>query len=102
MPGTGPSVNHPAATSPEVSPEIAAAASLYRQARAEGRREADAEIAAALLGQNTGYRARMDADQELAAYGAGGRAHFGDPRPGDFPGRARRPATQYELEAEAG
>lgn len=29
---------------------------------------------------------------ELARWGPGGREHFGDPRPGDFPGRGARAA----------
>jgi hypothetical protein len=28
-----------------------------------------------------------DAELEMLRYGPGGRKHFGDPRPGDFPGR---------------
>jgi hypothetical protein len=40
-----------------------------------------------------------DAELEIRRYGPGGRAHFGDPRPGDFPGRdVRQP--EPELEAE--
>jgi hypothetical protein len=66
----------------------------------EGRQLADMEIAAGLLGQNNEVRARMAADQELAAYGPGGRDRFGDPRPGDFPGRGT--AAEPEQEAEAG
>jgi len=29
------------------------------------------------------------AELEVLRYGPGGREHFGDPRPGDFPGRRR-------------
>jgi hypothetical protein len=39
-----------------------------------------------------------DAELEVARWGPGGRAHFGDPRPGDFPGRQREP--EPELEAQ--
>lgn len=33
------------------------------------------------------------ADLEVRRWGPGGRAHFGDPRPGDFQGRAREVAA---------
>lgn len=65
-----------------------------------GRGLADMEVAAGLLGQSNDYRARLAADQEVAAYGPGGREHFGDPRPSDFPGRAAQ--HEAEQEAEAG
>jgi hypothetical protein len=48
------------------------------------------------------------AELEERRWGPGGRAHFADPRPGDFPGRGARPHPQtgpepdQELEAEAG
>jgi hypothetical protein len=35
-------------------------------------------------------------------WGPGGRVHFADPRPGDFPGRGTRPQPEPETEAEAG
>lgn len=40
-----------------------------------------------------------DAELEAERWGPGGREHFGDPRPGDFPGRAR---LEAERELEAG
>lgn len=42
-----------------------------------------------------------DAGLELERWGPGGREHFGDPRPGDFPGRGavREPEAEPELEA---
>lgn len=43
------------------------------------------------------------AELEGRRWGPGGRAHFGDPRPGDFPGRVpaqRQPEPEPELEAE--
>ena len=74
-----------------------------QQAYQLGRQGADMEVAAGLLGENNEYRASMAADQELAAYGPGGREHFGDPRPGDFPGRAAaEPEQEAEYQAEAG
>ena len=40
------------------------------------------------------------AELEEKRWGPGGRAHFADPRPGDFPGRgARQPEPELELEA---
>lgn len=47
------------------------------------------------------------AELETRRWGPGGRAHFGDPRPGDFPGRGSQahtdtPETEPEREAQAG
>jgi hypothetical protein len=43
--------------------------------------------------------ARAHAAIEETRWGPGGRAHFADPRPGDFPGRrARQPEAEPELE----
>jgi hypothetical protein len=39
---------------------------------------------------------------EELRWGPGGRAHFADPRPGDFPGRDARPHAETEREMEAG
>jgi hypothetical protein len=45
------------------------------------------------------------AELEARRWGPGGRAHFADPRPGDFPGRGAQPQAQpqpeREMEAEA-
>jgi hypothetical protein len=38
------------------------------------------------------------AELEERRWGPGGRAHFADPRPGDFPGRTQ-PESELELEA---
>ncbi len=49
-------------------------------------------------------RARPLAEIEERRWGPGGRAHFADPRPGDFPGRglrADRPELEPEPEIEA-
>lgn len=40
------------------------------------------------------------ADLEEKRWGPGGRAHFGDPRPGDYPGRQPEPEPQAEPELE--
>ncbi len=47
------------------------------------------------------------AELETRRWGPGGRAHFGDPRPGDFPGRGSQAhtgirETEPEREAQAG
>lgn len=42
-----------------------------------------------------------DAELEARRWGPGGRAHFADPRPGDYPGRLQ-PQPEPELELEAG
>jgi len=40
----------------------------------------------------------LDAELEARRWGPGGRAHFADPRPGDFPGR-KQPEPEWEREA---
>lgn len=75
---------------------------LGREMYEAGRR--DAEMAAALRYEGL----TRPADEAIAAlddrrWGPGGRAHFADPRPGDFPGRVpqqRQPEPEPELEAE--
>ncbi len=42
------------------------------------------------------------AELEERRWGPGGRAHFADPRPGDFPGRGAQPHPQAEQEMAAG
>jgi hypothetical protein len=42
------------------------------------------------------------AELEERRWGPGGRAHFADPRPGDFPGRGAKPQAETEREMEAG
>jgi hypothetical protein len=44
------------------------------------------------------------AELEERRWGPSGRAHFADPRPGDFPGRAAKPQARHEArrEMEAG
>ena len=69
-----------------------------------GRRDAEADMArfwAEAARQVT--RGVSHAELERRRWGLGGRAHFADPRPGDFPGREHQPEpqTEPELEAEA-
>ena len=78
---------------------------LGREMYELGRRDAEAEmaerwsrIAAPVV------RGMSQAELEERRWGPGGRAHFADPRPGDFPGRiaqAQEPEPETELEASA-
>jgi hypothetical protein len=67
----------------------------YERGVADGYARAIADVKAAQHG------IVRDAELETLRYGSGGREHFADPRPGDFPGRAR-PETELEPELEAG
>jgi len=76
---------------------------LAREMYAAGRRDAEARgyvraIADVKAAQHGLVR---DAEIEARRWGPGGREHFADPRPGDFPGRAR-PEAETEIELEAG
>ena len=55
-----------------------------------GRRDAEAEMAARWARVAAAVRGPDLAEIEERRWGPGGRAHFADPRPGDFPGRAER------------
>ena len=70
-----------------------------------GYRQADADQAArwAEIARPVA-RGISHAELEERRWGPGGRAHFADPRPGDFPRRAANPHTerQAEREMEAG
>jgi hypothetical protein len=68
--------------------------------QAEAQRLVAAKLMPVLLGPDY-------AELERRRWGPGGRAHFSDPRPGDFPGReaeppAHHPGTEPETEAQAG
>ena len=67
----------------------------YERGQADGYLRAIADVKALQHGLV------LDAELETRRYGPGGRAHFADPRPGDFPGRAgvREPEPEPELEA---
>ena len=75
----------------QLAREMAEAA--YERGQADGYVRAIADVKAVQHG------AVLDAQLEVARYGPGGRAHFADPRPGDFRGRAAR---EPEPELEAG
>jgi hypothetical protein len=66
--------------------------------QAEAQRQAAAAIVSALMSPS-------HAELEQRRWGPGGRAHFADPRPGDFPGRGAQrhaqPGTEREIEATA-
>jgi hypothetical protein len=85
--------------------ELAEAESRYRNQVGRlmyeaGRREAEAEMAAQ-WSRVTAVVRGLDLDElEARRWGPGGRAHFADARPGDFPGRAE-PEPECELEASA-
>ena len=67
-----------------------------------GRRDAEADMArfwAEAARQVT--RGVSHAELEQRRWGPGGRAHFADPRPGDFLGRENKPEPQTEAELEA-
>jgi hypothetical protein len=74
----------------QVAREMAEAG--YERGRAAGYLQAIADVKAVQHGLV------LDAEIEERRWGPGGRAHFGDPRPGDYPGRARA-APEPELEA---
>jgi hypothetical protein len=66
-----------------------------------GRREAEAEMAAEWSRITAATRGPDLAEIEERRWGPGGREHFADPRPGDYPGRVpspRQPEPEPELE----
>jgi hypothetical protein len=65
-----------------------------------GYRQADADQAAR-WGQTTPVDGPAHAEFEQRRWGPSGRAHFADPRPGDFPGRGTQPQPETEPEIEA-
>ena len=67
-----------------------------------GRRDAEADMARFWAeGARQVTRGVSHAELEQRRWGPGGRAHFADPRPGDFPRRAGKPEPQTEAELEA-
>jgi len=70
-----------------------AAEAAYERGQADGYLQAIADVKAVQHGLV------LDAQLEALRYGPGGRAHFADPRPGDFPGRGGYPEPEPELEA---
>jgi hypothetical protein len=83
----------------QLAREMAAAA--YEQGQVDGYLRAVADVKAYQHGLV------LDAELEARRWGPGGRAHFADPRPGDFPGRGtealtRLYRTEPRKEAQAG
>lgn len=68
------------------------AAAAFERGRQVGYVQAAADIKAVQHGLV------LDAELDARRWGPGGRAHFADPRPGDFPGR-KQPEPECELEA---
>ena len=69
-----------------------------------GRRDAEAEMAAQWAQVAAAVRGPDLAELEERRWGPGGRAHFADARPGDYPGRVpapRQPEPEPEMEASA-
>ena len=66
-----------------------------------GRRDAEADMAARWAEiTRPVVRGTSHAELEERRWGPGGREHFADARPGDFPGRGvRQPEPEPELEA---
>ena len=105
-----------------MSPEEAIEAAGLAESETAYRNQLGREMYAAghADGYQAGYR-RAEADQaaqwnqitrpvagpshaelEERRWGPGGRAHFADPRPGDFPGRGQpQPEPEHEMEASA-
>lgn len=92
--------------------ELAAAEIRYRNqlaremgARGYERGVADGYARAAADVKAMQHGVVRDAELEARRWGPGGRAHFADPRPGDFSGRGRvqrEPESEPEPELEAG
>jgi hypothetical protein len=80
---------------------------LGREMYAAGRRDVEAEMAERWnrIAAPTARRGPDFAELEARRWGPGGRERFGEPRPGDFPGRVPaqcRTEPEPELELEAG
>ena len=65
-----------------------------------GRQAAEADMAAQWARAAAAVRGPDFADLEERRWGPGGRAHFADPRPGDYPGRLAAAGAQAEPEPE--
>ena len=67
-----------------------------------GRRDTEADMARCWAeAARSVTRGVSHAELEQRRWGPGGRAHFADPRPGDFHGRESKPEPQTEAELEA-
>ena len=66
-----------------------------------GYRQADADQAARWNQAARAIDGPARAELEERRWGPGGRAHFADPCPGDFPGQSAQPQPETEPEIEA-
>jgi hypothetical protein len=77
---------------------------MYQAGHADGYRagyrQAEDDMAARWNQLARVVRGPAHAELEERRWGPGGRAHFADPRPGDFPGRGAQPKPEPEAEAE--
>ena len=64
-----------------------------------GYRQADADQVARWNHAARAIDGPARAELEEQRWGPGGRAHFADPRPGDFPGRGAQRQPETEIEA---
>ena len=85
-----------------IEAETAYRLQLAREMYQAGRRDAEAEMAARWdqIARPVTH-GPAQADLEVERWGPGGREHFGDPRPGDYPGRVpspRQPEPEPEME----
>jgi len=83
---------------------VTVGAAQAREALLQEQAAADRQLAAQLMPV---LMSPDQAEMETRRWGPGGRAHFADPRPGDFPGRQAKAHTQIretepEREAQAG
>ena len=79
---------------------------MYEAGRGDGyeagRRDAEADMARFWVeAARQVTHGVSHAELEQRRWGPGGRAHFADPRPGDFRGRENNPEPQTEAELEA-
>lgn len=83
--------------------EMAYRNQLARQMYEAGRRDAEADMARHWAeAARPVTHAVSFAELEQRRWGPDGRAHFADPRPGDFPGRDNEPEPHAEPELETG
>lgn len=74
---------------------------LAREMYAAGYMAAEADMAARWdTTARAAVRGPGHAELEARRWGPGGRGHFGDPRPGDYPGRGVTMKTEPEPEME--
>lgn len=84
--------------------EIAYRQQLGREMYEKGRRDADADMAERWAEiARPASRSVSRTEMEERRWGPGGRERFGDPRPGDYPGRGAEALNrEAETELEAG